>query len=1078
MSSVRPKSIKSDLKQSSHFRIGRPFLLASSTVIDSTLLTASDGSRLRTCPNHRSLPSLNFSETDTTPKDILIAEFVVISHRVLPHVHQSILISAASILLTLPDSYDQLIINLTNSNVTSLVFDDVAAAVLKEENQRKNKEDRQVNLQQAETLTTMRGRSTERGQSNSHKHGRSKSRSKKNFKSYNFGKKGHLKKDYWSLNKNSNPQGNTANTSDDEDDLYCESSTTVEGSKRYADTWLIDSGATYHTTSRRELFHHFEPVSGGSVYSCNDHALDIVGVRTIKLKMYDGTIKIVRDIRHVFRGALVVLKGEKITTNLYMLKGETLLEAKASVASCSSDSAMLWNQKLGHMSEQGMKVLVEQKLLPGLTKERRYQKTVQSGEHSSIKWSGRADEQNLVRKNKSNVEGCKLRKIILGRSSQNHLLFRESSSINCNRAEDTNGDVDCSQISLIFCTPDVSTWKAWSLILKGIVMAASIAYIGGHLQYGVNLCKGQSYKQAVWVPGVTFNGCLQRELSWSCGVSKFPQISQCNLFRSPSNKKLKSFRTFTASAYLRDGTTKYFDFAVIGSGVAGLRYALEVAKHGSVAVITKAEPHESNTNYAQGGVSAVLCPSDSIESHMRDTIVAGAYLCDEETVKIVCTEGPDRIRELIAMGASFDHGEDGNLHLAREDHRIVHAADMTGREIERALLEAVINDPNISVFKHHFAIDLLTCQDGLDTVCHGVDALNTETQEVTTGVRFISKATLLASGGAGHIYPSTTNPLVATGDGMAMAHRAQAVISNMEWFHPTALADEGLPVKPKKTRENAFLITEAVRGDGGILYNLSMERFMPLYDGRAELAPRDVVARSIDDQLKKRNEKYVLLDISHKPREKILSHFPNIANECLQHGLDITQQPIPVVPAAHYMCGGVRAGLQGETSVHGLYVAGEVACTGLHGANRLASNSLLEALVFARRAVQPSIDHIKSSNLDLRAADLWTRPLVPKSLGKTEQKISELEAKWETYLFEHGWQQTMVAHEACEMRNLFCCAKLVLSSALARHESRGLHYMIDFPHLEESKRLPTVIFPSSGTTSTWSSRQLHQHSTC
>ncbi|KAG4139960.1 hypothetical protein ERO13_D07G227300v2 [Gossypium hirsutum] len=603
------------------------------------------------------------------------------------------------------------------------------------------------------------------------------------------------------------------------------------------------------------------------------------------------------------------------------------------------------------------------------------------------------------------------------------------------------------------------------------------------------------------------------DFSRSCGVSKFLQIRKCNLFQSRTNENWKSFGTVITSAYLRDGSTKYFDFAVIGSGVAGLRYALEVAKHGSVAIITKAEPHESNTNYAQGGVSAVLCPSDSVESHMQDTIVAGAYLCDEETVKVVCTEGPDRIRELIAMGASFDHGDDGNLHLAREGghshHRIVHAADMTGREIERALLEAVVNDPNISVFKHHFAIDLLTSQDGSDTVCHGIDALNTETQEV---VRFISKVTLLASGGAGHIYPSTTNPLVATGDGMAMAHRAQAVISNMEFvqFHPTALADEGLPIKPKKTRENSFLITEAVRGDGGILYNLSMERFMPLYDERAELAPRDVVARSIDDQLKKRNEKYVLLDISHKPREKILSHFPNIANECLQHGLDITQQPIPVVPAAHYMCGGVRAGLQGETDVHGLYAAGEVACTGLHGANRLASNSLLEALVFARRAVQPSINHMKSSSLDLSASSLWTCPLVPKSLGsdvmhkilritkevrkelqsimwkyvgivrstsrlqEAEQKIGKLEAKWETYLFEHGWQQTMVALEACEMRNLFCCAKLVVSSALARHESRGLHYMTDFPHLEESKRLPTVIFPSSHTTGTWSSRQLHQ----
>nr|GMC56933.1 L-aspartate oxidase, chloroplastic [Ipomoea batatas] len=568
---------------------------------------------------------------------------------------------------------------------------------------------------------------------------------------------------------------------------------------------------------------------------------------------------------------------------------------------------------------------------------------------------------------------------------------------------------------------------------------------------------------------------------------------------------------------LRNGSTKYFDFAVIGSGVAGLRYALEVAKHGTVAVITKAEPHESNTNYAQGGVSAVLCPKDSVESHMQDTIVAGAYLCDEETVRVVCTEGPERIRELIAMGASFDHGEDGNLHLAREGghshRRIVHAADMTGREIERALLEAVKKDPNIYVFEHHFAIDLLTSQDGSDTICHGVDTLNTETLEV---VRFISKVTLVASGGAGHIYPSTTNPPVATGDGIAMAHRAQAVISNMEFvqFHPTALADEGLPVRPTIARENAFLITEAVRGDGGILYNLDMQRFMPLYDERAELAPRDVVARSIDDQLKMRNEKYVLLDISHRGKEKILSHFPNIAAECLRYGLDITQQPIPVVPAAHYMCGGVRAGLQGETNVQGLYVAGEVACTGLHGANRLASNSLLEALVFARRAVQPSIDHMTGSRISHGASSWWPRPIVPTSLGDVTQRkiilktkevrkqlqsmmweyvgivrsttrletadkrIGELELEWETYLFQQGWEPTMVGLEACEMRNLFCCAKLVVSSALSRHESRGLHYTIDFPHVEESLRLPTIILPSSPLNNTWSSRQLHKQAIC
>lgn len=645
-------------------------------------------------------------------------------------------------------------------------------------------------------------------------------------------------------------------------------------------------------------------------------------------------------------------------------------------------------------------------------------------------------------------------------------------------------------------------------------MTTTVAAGSSKLHFRETVCREQSCGQASWVSGVTFKGCPQKGLSGSSWVSKVLQIQRRNFPQSSINDNWKPLRAVSAS-YLKDGSVKYFDFAVIGSGVAGLRYALEVAKHGSVAVITKAEPHESNTNYAQGGVSAVLCPLDSVESHMRDTIIAGAYLCDEETVKVVCTEGPDRIRELIAMGASFDHGEDGNLHLAREGghshHRIVHAADMTGREIERALLEAVVNDPNIFMFEHHFAIDLLTSQDGSDAVCHGVDTLNTETQEV---VRFIAKVILLASGGAGHIYPTTTNPLVATGDGIAMAHRAQAVISNMEFvqFHPTALADEGLPITPAKTRENAFLITEAVRGDGGILYNLSMERFMPLYDERAELAPRDVVARSIDDQLKKRNEKYVLLDISHKPKEKILSHFPNIAAECLKYGLDITRQPIPVVPAAHYMCGGVRAGLQGETNVRGLYVAGEVACTGLHGANRLASNSLLEALVFARRAVQPSIDHMSNSTLDLSASNWWAEPVVPTSLGSiimndvlsgtrkvrkelqsimwkyvgivrstrrlktAEQRIAELEAKWEQYLFQQGWEPTMVGLEACEMRNLFCCAKLVVSSALARHESRGLHYTIDFPHLVESKRLPTVIFPCSPMNGTWSSRQLHnQH---
>lgn len=332
-------------------------------------------------------------------------------------------------------------------------------------------------------------------------------------------------------------------------------------------------------------------------------------------------------------------------------------------------------------------------------------------------------------------------------------------------------------------------------------------------------------------------------------------------------------------------------------------------------------------------------------------------------------------------------------------------------------------------------------------------------------------------------------------------------------FHPTALADEGLPVRPATKRDNAFLITEAVRGDGGILYNQSMERFMPAYDERAELAPRDIVARSIDDQLKRRGERYVLLDISHRPREQILAHFPNIAAECLRHGLDITRSPIPVVPAAHYMCGGVRSGLHGETNVRGLFVAGEVACTGLHGANRLASNSLLEALVFARRAVQPSVEYKAGAGtgVDLATAGgMWERPATPAPLGgdvvgaierrtreiraelqaamweyvgivrstgrlkAAEWKIGELEMEWETFLFRKGWKPNMVALEACEMRNLFCCAKLVLSSALSRQESRGLHFTVDFP-FELSRRIPTLILPSSPSTKlTWSSQQLHR----
>jgi L-aspartate oxidase len=562
--------------------------------------------------------------------------------------------------------------------------------------------------------------------------------------------------------------------------------------------------------------------------------------------------------------------------------------------------------------------------------------------------------------------------------------------------------------------------------------------------------------------------------------------------------------------------TKYFDFLVIGSGIAGLRYALEVAKYGSVAILTKSEPHESNTVYAQGGVSAVLDPADSVESHIRDTIVAGAFLCDEETVEVVCREGPERVKELMAWGALFDQSEDGQLHLAREGghshHRIVHAADMTGREIERALLTSVSQNPDIVIYKHHAAVDLLTLQDGDKVVCYGVDALDTRKDRV---VRYLAGVTMLASGGAGHVYPTTTNPLVATGDGVALAQRSCAVVSNMEFvqFHPTALADEGLPIKPAK-RDNAFLITEAVRGAGGILYNQDMERFMPSYDSRLELAPRDVVARSIDDQLKRRNEKFVYLDISHKPAKEILAHFPNIAAECLKYGLDITKQPIPVVPAAHYMCGGVQTGLKGETSIKGLFAAGEVTCTGLHGANRLASNSLLEALVFAERAVEPSVAYALQFNIgrsEVKQAKEWPRPTAPSAakhlkmdvilqitalkrkrlqqvmwdyvgivrsterLKRAQAELRELECEWEAQLLSNGWTPTMVSLEVCEMRNLISVAYLIVNSALTRQESRGLHFTTSFPELVESERFPTILCTTAAiATSSWSSQVVHR----
>ena len=527
-----------------------------------------------------------------------------------------------------------------------------------------------------------------------------------------------------------------------------------------------------------------------------------------------------------------------------------------------------------------------------------------------------------------------------------------------------------------------------------------------------------------------------------------------------------------------------FDYLVIGSGVAGLSFALKAARHGTVCVVTKKESAESNTNYAQGGIAAVMHDGDDTEDHVSDTLVAGAGLCDEDVVRLVIEEGPDRVRDLIDLGAQFDRDPDGDLHLGREGghsaNRIVHAADMTGREIERALLAAVRREPRVEVRQHHFAVNLLT-QHQLDGVsasddelaCYGAYVLDTQTGEVDT---VLARATLLAAGGAGQVYLHTTNPPVATGDGIAMAYRARATVANMEFiqFHPTSLY---LPSADFGGR--AFLITEAVRGDGGILRNLGGERFMPAYDDRHELAPRDVVARAIDDQMKRRGEAHVWLDISHKPADAVLGHFPNIHETLLGFGIDMTKEAIPVVPAAHYTCGGVVVDREARTSIAGLFACGEVTCSGLHGANRLASNSLLEALVYADRAVDPAVAYATRSPWEERVADWdesntenaseWVlvshnrqelRRVMQSYVGivRSQHRLARAARRVELIYqeTEEFYQRTRLSVELCELRNLAAVAHLVIGCAQRRTESRGLHFMADFPQPDPAQRQDTV----------------------
>ncbi len=527
-----------------------------------------------------------------------------------------------------------------------------------------------------------------------------------------------------------------------------------------------------------------------------------------------------------------------------------------------------------------------------------------------------------------------------------------------------------------------------------------------------------------------------------------------------------------------------YDFLVIGSGVAGLSFAIRAAEAGTVCVVTKKESAESNTNYAQGGIAAVMHPGDDVEDHIEDTLVAGAGLCHEDVVRMVVTEGPERVRDLIDLGARFDRDPDGDLHLGREGghsaHRIVHAEDMTGREVERALLAAVRRSPNITVLEYHYAVNLLTehqlgaptaSGDGLH--CYGAYVLDSQTGTVKT---VLAKSTLLAAGGAGQVYQHTTNPTVATGDGIAMAYRARAVVANMEFiqFHPTSLY---LPRADFDGR--SFLITEAVRGDGGLLTNLGGERFMPAYDAREELAPRDVVARAIDDQMKKRGEDHVWLDISHKPADAVLAHFPNIQETLLRYGIDMTRDPIPVVPAAHYTCGGVVVDREARTSIAGLFACGEVTCSGLHGANRLASNSLLEAMVYAHNAVEPARQYAAAHDWEDRIPE-WDESNAenPTEWVLVSHNRQELRRVMQSYVgivrselrleraarridlihreTEEFYQRTKLSAELCELRNLAAVAHLIVACARRRHESRGLHFMADFPERDPAQRHDTV----------------------
>lgn len=515
-----------------------------------------------------------------------------------------------------------------------------------------------------------------------------------------------------------------------------------------------------------------------------------------------------------------------------------------------------------------------------------------------------------------------------------------------------------------------------------------------------------------------------------------------------------------------------YDYLVIGSGIAGMSFALKVAKTGKVALVCKSTLDEANTALAQGGVASVTNKLvDNFDKHIEDTMIAGDRLSDRAAVEKVVTEAPSQIQELIRWGVDFDKNENGEFDLHREgghsEFRILHHRDNTGFEIQESLIKAVRANPNIDIFEKHFAVEICTqhhlgkivTRRTSDITCYGAYVLDEATGNVNT---FLSKVTLMATGGCGAVYRTTTNPLVATGDGIAMVYRAKGTVQDMEFvqFHPTALYHPG--------DRPSFLITEAMRGYGAVLRTLDGKEFMHKYDKRLSLAPRDIVARAIDNEMKMRGEDHVYLDVTHKNPEETKRHFPNIYKKCMSLGIDITKDYIPVAPAAHYLCGGIKVDLNACSSIHRLYAVGECSCTGLHGGNRLASNSLIEAVVYADAAAKHSMAHINEysyrEDIPEWNDDGTQHPEEMVLITQSEKEVGQimgtyvgivrsnlrLDRAWNRLdiLYEETeklFKSSKVSRKICELRNIINVGYLIMRQAKERHESRGLHYTIDYP---------------------------------